>query len=358
MANKIKEVATETMEKLSEEQDETLVPFGVGEVTECTVISASSHRILCDLNGLTYGLVPEKEFSFDTRELKEGDKVTASVMSMENKDGYVILSLRRADRNRLWEVLQEKKEKATLVEVKVVSANRGGLMVEAGGIQGFLPVSQLSSEHYPRVEGGDPNQILQRLRKMIGEILTVKIIAAEKAEEKLIFSEKSVGGDLPGGVEANFEIGQEVEGTITGIAAFGLFINIGLIEGLVHISEISWDRVDDLTKLFKVGGKIKTKVTKVENGRVSLSIKRLQEDPWIEQMKKLKIGQKVEGEISKVTVYGAFVRLPEGLDGLVHASSASGDIDKIKALQNGEKHQFEVIELKPESRRIGLRLLE
>lgn len=351
-------VKADSMEALAEEQDEQLVPFGVGEVTECTVISASGHRILCDLGGLMYGLVPEKEFSFDTKDLKDGDKIAASVMSMENKDGYVILSLRRADRNRLWEVLQEKKDKGTLVEVKVVAANRGGLMVEAGGIQGFLPVSQLSMEHYPRVEGGDPNQILQRLRRLIGESMTVKIIAAEKAEEKLIFSEKSAGPEMAGGIEANFEVNQEVEGVITGIASFGLFVNLKSIEGLVHISEVSWDRVDDLSKLFKVGQKVQAKVTKVENGRVSLSIKRMQEDPWIEHMKKLKVGQKLEGEVSKVTAYGAFVRLPDNLDGLVHASSQSGDVEKIKALENGQKHQFEVIELKPESRRIGLRLLE
>ncbi len=349
--------AEDTMEALVEEQGDALVPFNVGELVECEVASTGAHRLVCDINSLTQGFIPEKEFSFDTNDLKPGDKVTATVMSMENKEGYVVLSLRRADRNRLWEVLNDKKEKATLVEVKVVNANRGGLIVEAGGIQGFLPVSQLSVEHYPRVEGGDPNQILQRLKKMIGEDLKVKIIAADKNEEKLIFSEKSAMTEMIGDLGAQFEVGQVVDATITGIAAFGLFVSLKSIEGLIHISEVSWDHIDDLNKLYKVGQLVKAKIVKIENGKVSLSLKRMQADPWLNEMKKLKVGEKVEGEVSKVTAYGAFVKLPNGLDGLVHASQVGGDVEKIKALQTGEKHKFEVIELKPESRRIGLRLL-
>jgi len=348
----------QSMEELVEKEDKNLIPFGVGDVVECSVISNSSHQVLCDINGLTYGFVPEKEFSFDTRELKPEDRISAYVMSMENKDGYVVLSLRRADKDRLWNSLEQRKDDNTLVEVKVVSANRGGLMVEAGGIQGFLPVSQLSIEHYPRVEGGDPGKILQKLRAMIGEALTVKIIAADKKEEKLIFSEKSAAAAASGGVEEMFEVGEEVEGEITGIAPFGLFVNVKGVEGLIHISEVSWEHVGDLNKLYKVGQKVKAKVVKIDDGKVSLSLKRMQPDPWIERMKKLRVGEKLDGEVSKVTVYGAFVKLSEGLDGLVHASGTGGDVEKVKALQVGDKKKFEVIELKPESRRIGLRLLE
>lgn len=346
------------MEELAQEQDEQLIPFSTGDMVKCKVITNSSNRVLCDISGLTYGFVPEKEFSFDTKDLKEGDEITANVMSMENKDGYVVLSLRRADRDRLWSMLQEKMDNGTMVEVRVVGANRGGLMVEAGGIQGFLPVSQLSAKNYPRVDGGDPSQILARLRRLIGETLSVKIIAVDKNDEKLIFSEKMAGGGAGSQIDENLEVGQVVDGSITGIAPFGLFVSIDSTEGLVHISEIAWEHVDDLNKLFKVGQKIKAKIVKIEDGKVSLSIKRLQADPWIEQMKKLRVGQKVEGEVSKMTAYGAFVRLEDGLDGLVHASQAGGDVEKIKTLQQGDKHRFEVIELKPEARRIGLRLID
>lgn len=352
----VKQEVPMTMELLMTEYENDLVPFKENSIVECTVVSVSSHKVLCDVGGLTYGFVPEKEFSFDTKELKAGDIVTAAVVSMENSDGYIVLSLRRADKDKLWKTLNEKREEGSLVEIKVVSANRGGLMVEAGGIQGFLPVSQLSAEHYPRVDGGDPNQILQKLRQMIGTPMTVKILTADKEEEKLIFSEKMASNDVAGGVESLFEIGQEVEGKITGIAHFGLFVNLKSMEGLVHISEVSWDHVDDLNKMFTVGQTVKAKVVKIEDGKVSLSIKRMQDDPWLENVKKIKVGQTIEGEVTKVTAYGAFVRLGEGLDGLVHASG--DDIDKVKALQNGDKHKFEVIELKPESRRIGLRLVE
>lgn len=356
MVKTLDKVTDQTMDDLVEKQEEQLVPFNVGTVVDCEVVSVASHKILCDVNGLAFGFVPEKEFSFDTKELKVGDKVSAAVVSMENKDGYIVLSLRRADKDKLWKLLSEKKDEGAIIEVKVISANRGGLMVEAGGIQGFLPVSQLSAKNYPRVDGGDPSQILQKLRQMIGAALSVKILAAEKEDEKLIFSEKMAVNDMGGGIDSVYEVGQEIEGKVTGIANFGLFVSLDSIEGLVHISEVSWDHVDDLNKLFKVGQSVKAKVVKIDDGKVSLSIKRLMPDPWLEAAKKIRVGQKVDGEIAKVTAYGAFVRLEEGLDGLVHASGA--DAQKVKDLQNGDKHKFEVTELKPESRRIGLRLID
>jgi small subunit ribosomal protein S1 len=346
-----------TMDELAEQEGVELVPFSIGDSVECEVLEVTGNRVLCDVKGLTCGFVPEKEFSFDTKELKPGDKVVGSVMSMEGKDGMIVLSLRRADRDKLWDTLKDKLEKHTTLTVRVVSANRGGLMVDAGGLTGFLPVSQLSVDHYPRVDGGDTGQILYKLKRLVGEPLSVKIIALDKAEEKLIFSEKDAVSEALGGVETLFEVGEIVDGIISGIAPFGLFVNLKSIEGLIHISEVSWDHVADLNKEFKVGGKVTAKVVKIENGKVSLSIKRLSEDPWFEQMKKLKVGEKLEGEVGKVTAYGAFVKLPNGLEGLVHASSASGDVEKIKELKQGDKHKFEVIELKPESRRIGLRLL-
>ena len=355
---KAKQAVQSEMDKIAQADESKLVPFKVNDPVKCNVISISGNRLVCDIGGMAVGFVPEKEFSFDTKDLESGDEITASVMSMEGRDGMVVLSLRRADRDRLWETLKQKMEDNETLTVRITSANRGGLMVDAGGLIGFLPVSQLSVENYPRVEGGDSNQILYRLKKLIGNPLTVKIIGLDRNEEKLIFSEKEAVSEAMGGVEALFDVGEVVEGTVSGIAPFGVFVNLNSIEGLIHISEVSWEHVSDLNKIFKTGQKVKAKIVKIEDGKVSLSVKRLSGDPWLEEMKKLKVGQTVDGEVTKMTAYGAFVRLESDLEGLVHISKTSGDVEKIKKLQIGDKKKFEVIELKPEARRIGLRLVE
>ncbi len=355
---KVKQEPSSEMEKIAQENEQGLIPFKVNDSVKCKVISISGNRLLCDIQGVAIGFVPEKEFSFDTKDLNPDDEITASIMSMEGRDGLVVLSLRRADRDRLWDTLKQKMEDNETLSVRVTSANRGGLMVDAGGLIGFLPVSQLSVKNYPRVEDGDSNQILYRLKKLVGEALTVKIIGLDRNDEKLIFSEKEAVSEAMGGVEALFDIGEVVEGVVSGIAPFGVFVNLNSIEGLIHISEVSWDHVSDLKKMFKIGQKVKAKIVKIEDGKVSLSIKRLSEDPWLQEMKKLKVGKIEMGEITKMTAYGAFVKLDNGLEGLVHISKTSGDVDKIKKLQAGDKKKFEVIELKPESRRIGLRLVD
>ena len=355
---KAKTTVKSEMDKIAQSGEHNLIPFKVNDSVRCKVISISGNRLICDIDGIAIGFVPEKEFSFDTNDLEPGDFVTASVMSMEGRDGYVVLSLRRADKDRLWDTLKNKMEGNETLNVRVTSANRGGLMVDAGGLIGFLPVSQLSVENYPRVEGGDSNQILYRLKKLVGNPLTVKIIGLDQNEEKLIFSEKEAVSEAMGGVEALFEVGEVVEGDVSGIAPFGIFINLNSIEGLIHISEVSWDHVADLHKLFKPGQKVKAKIVKIEDGKVSLSIKRLSEDPWLEEMKKLKVGKTINGEVTKVTAYGAFVKLANDLEGLVHIAKTSGDVEKIRKLEVGDKKKFEVIELKPEARRIGLRLVE
>lgn len=354
---KVKTDVKSEMDKIALSNEHNLIPFKVNDSIKCKVISASGNRLICDIDGIAIGFVPEKEFSFDTNDLESGDFVTASVMSMEGRDGYVVLSLRRADKDRLWDTLKSKMEENQTLSVRVSSANRGGLMVDAGGIIGFLPVSQLSVENYPRVEGGDSNQILFKLKRLVGNPLTVKIIGLDRNEEKLIFSEKEAISEAMGGVEALFEVGEVVEGDISGIAPFGVFVNLNSIEGLIHISEVSWDHVADLHKLFKAGQKVKAKIVKIEDGKVSLSIKRLSDDPWLKEMKKLKVGETVKGEVTKVTAYGAFVRLVNNLEGLVHVAETSGDVEKIKKLKVGDNNKFEVIELKPEARRIGLRLV-
>lgn len=340
------------MKELVEKEGENLIPFSRNELIEVEIVSTGSKKLIVDVAGVTYGIIPEREFSFDTKELKPGDKVKASIMSMENKDGMISLSLRRADKDKIWDSLDKNKGEGKILDGRVKDANRGGLIIEAGGAEGFLPVSQLSVNNYPRVEGGDPKQILSKLKDMEGKILKVKIISADKETGKLIFSEKAASGLQPEAVASLYEEGQEIEGRITGIAPFGLFIQVGEVEGLIHISEISWERVDDLAKKFKVGSSVKAKVIKVEDGKVSLSIKRMLPDPWMEELKKVKIGKKLKGEVGKITAYGAFVKLENGLDGLLAIKK-----DEKLEIDQGKSYEFEVIELKPESRKIGLKLI-
>ncbi|PIT97142.1 30S ribosomal protein S1 [Candidatus Berkelbacteria bacterium CG10_big_fil_rev_8_21_14_0_10_41_12] len=348
-----KKSANSPMDELVENEGEKLIPFARNELAEVTVISVDARKILCDVGGVAFGVVPEREYSFDSREIKPGDTIKASVVSLENRDGLVGLSLRRADKDKIWDSLDKNKGEGSILEGRVKDANRGGLIIEAGGAEGFLPVSQLSVANYPRVEGGDPRQILNKLREMEGKILKIKVISADKESGKLIFSEKAACGILPEVVESLFSEGQEVEGKVTGIAPFGVFVQVGEVEGLIHISEISWERVNDINKLYKVGDTVKAKIIKVEDGKIFLSIKRMLPDPWLEEMKKVKIGKKLQGEVTRVTAYGAFVKLENGLDGLLSLTKEEKGI-----VEQSRKYEFEVIELKPESRKIGLKLIK
>jgi ribosomal protein S1 len=279
------------------------------------------------------------------------------VLSLENDEGFVVLSLRRADRERVWRTLQEKMDSGELMGVKASQANRGGLIVQFGDVEGFLPVSQLSSAHYPRVSGGDKDQILSKLNELVGLALQVKVISFDRNANKLIFSEKAAGDSLQEEKAMQFSVGQHVQGKVTGVVDFGVFVNLGEFEGLVHISEISWERVDDPRKLFTVGQEVEVVVIGIENGRVSLSIKRLQSDPWNAEAGKLKVGEQVEGEITRVTPFGIFVKLTDRLEGIVQVSEISDEnADSRAVAKEGEKHLFKILTIEPESRKLTLSL--
>ncbi len=347
-----------SMEKLVKEKRGALVPFQEGETVEVTVLEVTPRKLVVDVAGVALGIVPEKEFSFDSKELKPGDRVIGYVLAAENSDGQVVLSLRRADRDRVWSALEEKYKKEEPIMVKVKEANRGGLMCEACGLEGFLPVSQLTPAHYPRVEGGDAEKILAKLKPMVGKTLKVKIINLEKGSNKLIFSERAAAGLLEETLAETVKVGDVLEGKVTGIAQFGLFVTCeNNVEGLVHISEISWDRVDDINKLYKIGDKVKVKVIQISGNRVSFSIKRLTPDPWVKEAQKFKVGKKVKGKVTRITPFGAFVKLTERVDGLAHISQLGIEKGEEIPVEVGKEYQFEVISLEPEAHRLGLKLI-
>src|SRR5579872_7578266 len=248
------------------------------DMVEGTLISVGKNEVYVDLEGYGVGVVRGRELYDDEatlNSLKAGDKIFVSVVDPENKEGIVELSLRQAGQERVWQTLKEKLESKEVIRTKILEANKGGLMVEINNVTGFLPVSQLSLEHYPRVEDGDKNRILGVLQSYVGQLFDVQIITADSAEEKLIVSEKAVFEKEMENRLGTLKIGQTVEGMVTGVVDFGAFVKFGELEGLVHISELAWQRIDNPRDIIKVGQKVTAKVISIDKGRVSLSIKQL-----------------------------------------------------------------------------------
>ncbi len=333
----------------------------VGDMVEGTLISVGKNEVYVDLEGYGVGVVRGRELYDDQATLaalKPGDKIFVSVVEGENKEGIVELSLRQAGQERVWQTLKEKLESKEVVRTKILEANKGGLMVEINNVMGFLPVSQLSLEHYPRVEDGDKNRILGVLQSYIGTLFDVQIITADSAEEKLIVSEKAVFEKEMENRMGALKIGLVVEGTITGVVDFGAFVKFGELEGLVHISELAWQRIENPKDIVKVGQKVTAKVISIDKGRVSLSIKQLQEDPWLEAVKKYQIGQTVKGKIAKIMPFGVFVELDKDIQGLAHVMELSHETIKNadEVVKPGEEKEFKIISIEPADHRLGLSL--
>lgn len=341
--------------------DELLAAYDVaqiraGDVVEGVVMSVKKHEVWVDLGANGIGVIFRREVGSGS--LKEGDAITTSVIDPELEEGYALLSMKRASKDKGWSELERLFEAGEIVEVSPYNANRGGLLIELEGIRGFLPVSQLSAEHYPRVSDADKDEILSKLNSLVGQILKVRILDVSRKDNKLIFSEKeALRGDVQERL-ASLKIGDVVEGVVTGVIDFGAFVNVDGIEGLVHISEISWERVEDPKKYVKVGDKIKAKIIAIDKDRLSLSIKQMSEDPWLSEVKSFKKGERVEGKITRITPFGAFVQLSPAVEALVHVSEMSDDdsVDPEKLFKLNEKKEFKVLEIDSENRKIALSL--
>lgn len=326
-----------------------------GDTIKGIVLSVKKHEILIDLGAQGVGLVPRREASF-ARNLNIGDEVSASVIDAEMEDGMVLLSLRKAVKDKGWDEIQTKLDSAEIVEVTPFDANRGGLLVEYEGIRGFLPVSQLSAEHYPRVGSADKDEILQRLNALVGKAIKVRILDANKKENKLIFSEKEAIKDGLAARFAELNVGDVVKGVVTGVVDFGVFVNVDGIEGLIHISEISWERVNNPADYVKVGETVEAKIIAIDKERLSLSMKQLVEDPWISEVEGLKKGSKVEGTVTRITPFGAFVQISSAVEALVHVSELGegSDVDPEKVFTLNERKEFKVLDIDREGRKISL----
>ncbi len=350
------------MEKIIEDQEKEIPVFEIGDMVEGEIVGRTGRKLWIDIQGKVLGIVPAAEVSGLKEDLAEGKKVLSSVVEPEDENGNVILSLRRANKKKaFWDLEKKHQEKETL-SVKVFDANRGGLIVGQENFQGFLPVSELSREHYPRVEGGDKEKILVKLKEFVNQNLTVKVLTFDRDEEKLIFSEKQAVGALDKGSMKKIKINQRVDCQISGVADFGLFVQFDNLEGLIHISEISWERIDNIHKQFKVRDKVKAKIIEIdpERQRISLSIKRLSDDPWEKKVGQYRVGEIVRGQISRMTPFGAFVAFGKDIEGLIHISEISRQRinDPSEKLKLGQKTEAKIISIEPDEHKIGLSLKE
>ena len=345
-----------TMDDLLAQAGDSVKQLAVGETVDGTVLSVKKHEILIDLGPLGVGLVPRREVSL-SKNYNVGDSVIASVIDTELEDGYSLLSLRKAAKDRGWDEVMAKLESGEIITVVPYDANRGGLLVEYEGIRGFLPVSQLSAEHYPRVGSSDKDEILQRLNSLVKKDIKARILDADRKANKLIFSEKEA---VKEGLAERFQklaIGDTVTGVVTGVVDFGVFVNVEGIEGLIHISEISWERVNNPSDYVKVGQTIEAKIIAIDKERLSLSMKQLTKDPWLDEVEQFKPGEKVEGTVTRITPFGAFVQLSPAVEALVHVSELGGDgTDPEKVFTLNERKEFTVLDIDKENRKISLSL--
>ncbi len=347
------------MAELLESTDQPVLPK-VDQVVDGTILTVSSNEAHVDIDGLTTGVVRGRELIDESglyTNLKVGDKVQATVLELENENGEMELSFRQAGHQKAWNDLTDLMQRADVISVPVTEANKGGLMVKVGRIEGFLPVSQLTVEHYPRVEGGDKNRILELLNKFVGHELKVKVIDVLEADSKLIVSEKAAWEEQQQHVISKYKVGDVIDGAVTGVVDFGAFIEFGdNLEGLVHISELAWQRIDNPSDYVKVGDKVKAKIINIEGSRISLSMKAMMNDPWHEATKRYKVGQVVEGLVLKINPFGAFVELDEQIHGLAHISELSSDriADPSKVVKPGDRYKFKILSIEPEHHRLGL----
>ena len=345
-----------TMDDLLAQAGDSVKQLTVGETVDGTVLSVKKHEILIDLGPLGVGLVPRREVSL-SKNYNVGDSVIASVIDTELEDGYSLLSLRKAAKDRGWDEVMAKLESGEIITVVPYDANRGGLLVEYEGIRGFLPVSQLSAEHYPRVGSSDKDEIFQRLNSLVKRDIKARILDADRKANKLIFSEKEA---VKEGLAERFQklaIGDTVTGVVTGVVDFGVFVNVEGIEGLIHISEISWERVNNPSDYVKVGQTIEAKIIAIDKERLSLSMKQLTKDPWLDEVEQFKPGEKVEGTVTRITPFGAFVQLSPAVEALVHVSELGGDgTDPEKVFTLNERKEFTVLDIDKENRKISLSL--
>jgi small subunit ribosomal protein S1 len=364
--NKVKTIKRDVFE-ITEAQKASLMgsfineiknPPQIGDLVEGPVMAIDKSSVYVNLAPFGTGIIYGREFIVARDIIKKiniGDVIAAKIVDNSHKEGYYELSLKEARQALIWSEAEVAIKERKTLELLVKEANKGGLLIEWQGILGFLPASQLKADHYPHVSDGDKDRILDELKKLVGTRLNVSIITADPKEGKLIFTEKNSENKEKEKIVSKYELGNEVSGTVTGVVDFGVFVKLeeGL-EGLVHISEIDWGLVDDPRNFVKVGQKIKAKIIEIKDGKISLSIKQLRPNPWLEASKKYKKDMTVSGVIIKFNKHGALASIEEGVAGLVHLSEFGSEEKLKKTLELGKTYNFKIAIFDPKEQKMAL----
>jgi small subunit ribosomal protein S1 len=359
-----------TMEELLGEQTEQIKSFKHGDVVEGTVVRIDKDEILVDIGAKSEGVVSNRELYGRHQEgqtqLKIGDVVLVYVLQPESNEGHVVLSLRRAGLERKWRSMQEQFESGVIIEAPVIDHNKGGLIVDCG-IRGFVPISQIVD--FPRRPQNDQprdaaQEIAEKLQPFVGRKLRLKILEVNRKANRLILSEKVAlyeeRREKRDELFSSLKVGQRVKGTVRSIAPFGVFVDLGGIDGLVHKSELSWNKVNNPEAGYRMGEEVEAEVIDInhERGRISLSIRRLQPDPWHSTVADFRVGDVIDGTVTKIVNFGAFVRVREGLEGLIHISELSHQrvAHPADVVHEGQRLKLKIISLDQERHRLGLSL--
>ena len=337
-------------------------PPVVDDIIEGTVLAIEKNSVYIDIPPFGTGIIFGREYINARDIIKKiniGDSVAGKVVSITNENGYIEISLKEARQALIWSEAEEAIRDKKVFEIPVQEANKGGLIMTWQGISGFLPASQLKTEHYPRVNDGDKDKILDELKKLVGTKLAVAIIGVNPKEGKLIFSEKNPTEKSKDVMIDKYTLGDVVEGEVTGVVDFGIFVKLedGL-EGLVHISEIDWALVENPRLLFRVGEKIKVKIIEIKEGKISLSVKALKNNPWKNAEEKYKKDDSVQAVVIKFNKHGALASIEEGVAGLVHISEFGSEEKLHSNLELGKRYTFKITLFDPKEQKMTLSFID
>ncbi|MDD4662241.1 MAG: S1 RNA-binding domain-containing protein [Candidatus Pacebacteria bacterium] len=342
-----------------------------GDIINGTVLAIENLCIYLDIGPAKTGVIYGSEYQGAKnilKNLKIGDPISVKVVTSENEEGFVELSLKEAARELAWQKVREVKDAKKAFVIKIEKVNKGGLITELFGFPAFLPTSQLSSVNYPRVPEGDKVKILRKLQSYIGKEFEVKVLDFDEKEGQIILTEDSKETEEIGDVISQIKVGDVVEGVISGIVNFGVFMKVNIggkdVEGLVHISELDWQLIEDPAEIIQIGDTVKAEVIDVSQGRISLSIKKLKEDPW--KSLSYKVGDSIKGKILKLNSFGAFVQvLRENVDndnskiqGLIHVSEFGTEKKMQTELEIGKEYDFKILSFQPERHWMSLKLIK